>query len=110
MMGSIFNPNLKSQIASNKLAVHQSLEQAQATKDQAFATQLEKEAVQANATAREKASELEQDAVEGLTEKADIIQGVQKESYSDVQERRDSFFNTKTKYKAANKRIKEIMG
>lgn len=109
-MGSIFNPQLKSQISMNKLAVQQSIEQVKSMKDQAFATQLEKEAVQANALAREKASELEQDAVEGLTDKADIIQGVQKESYSDVQDRRDSFFNTKTKYKAASKRIKEIMG
>lgn len=109
-MGSIFNPQLKSQISMNKLAVQQSIEQAKSMKDQAFATQLEKEAVQANALAREKASELEQDAVEGLTDKADIIQGVQKESYSDVQDRRGSFFNTKTKYKAASKRIKEIMG
>lgn len=109
-MGSIFNPQMKSQIAMNKIAVQQSIEQAKATKDQAFATQLEKEAVQANALAREKASELEQDAVEGLTDKAEIIQGVQKESYSDVQNRRDSFFKPKTKYKAASKRIKEIMG
>lgn len=112
-MGVLFGlsrSQVKAQIGSNKLAVEQAMQQAKQMKDQAYATQLEKEAVQANAMAREKASELEQDAIEGLTDKAEVIQGVQKDSYLDTMARRESFFGGKTKYKAASKRIKEIVG
>lgn len=112
-MGVLFGSKrsqVKAQIASNKQTVEQAMQQAKQMKDQAYAAQLEKEAVQANALAREKASELEQDAVEGLTKKAEVVQGVQKDSYLDTQSRRESFFGGKTKYKAASKRIKEIVG
>ena len=112
-MGTLFGAKrsqVKAQIASNKRTVEQAMQQAKQMQDQAYATQLEKEAVQANALAREKASELEQDAIEGLTKKAEVVQGVQKDSYLDTQSRRESFFGGKTKYKAASKRIKEIVG
>lgn len=102
--------NMKGQIAQNKILVEQGIQQAKQMKDQAYATQLERMAVEANAKAREEASELEEQAVEGLMDKAQVIQGVSKESYADQQVRRDSFFNTRKKYSpSVTKRVKAIM-